>query len=302
MLPGAGLVGRFGDVMFVVAVDGPAGSAEELVAAVESAAEAGSLEVDPASSLARSLGAFAGNGPAFGVVAPVEDGAVLLLHGAATARFEGAAPGAAELSGLNAVTWLEHLLPHPLGDLVVALPSAGAEPDDGWSDLRRGLVPGAGFRLVAGAAEAVTRARATADLPPPVEPPLVEPPPVPPLGARATTAVSAPAGLLVADDGSRVLLDRDYVLGREPEDDPAVGQGAASPVTIKDPDGLVSAVHTRIMVSAGLVRVEDAGSANGTWIAAPGAPEWTAVGQEAVELPVGWSLRLGRRVLTHQPA
>lgn len=109
-------------------------------------------------------------------------------------------------------------------------------------------------------------------------------------------------GMLVADDGTRTLLDRAYVFGRDPSNDPAVVRGYAVPISVDDPDSLVSRVQARIGAVGGVVTVSDANSANGTYVAAPGAKEWTRVGAAPTVLPEGWSMRLGKRVFTHVAA
>lgn len=107
------------------------------------------------------------------------------------------------------------------------------------------------------------------------------------------------AGALVSDDGARTPLDRSYVFGREPQHEASVVSGAASPIHLKDPDNLISRVQTYVSVDADGVTVRDASSSNGTFLAAPGAEEWIRLGEEPVALPVGWSIRMGRRVFTH---
>jgi hypothetical protein len=120
--------------------------------------------------------------------------------------------------------------------------------------------------------------------------------------ADETQLVTLSCGVLVADDGTRTLLDREYVFGRDPGHDPAVVRGSATPITVDDPDSLVSRVQARVGVAAGVVTVSDAGSSNGTYIAAPGAKEWTRIGPIPTVLPEGWSMRLGKRVFTHTAA
>ena len=114
--------------------------------------------------------------------------------------------------------------------------------------------------------------------------------------------VDNPVAALVADDGTRTLLDRDYVLGRDPHRDAGVARGDASPVTVADPDNLISRVQVHLTVVAGTVLVRDDNTTNGTFIAEPGAAHWQRLGAAPAVLPPGWSLRMGRRIFTHLEA
>ncbi|MET3807207.1 hypothetical protein ABIB25_004230 [Nakamurella sp. UYEF19] len=117
--------------------------------------------------------------------------------------------------------------------------------------------------------------------------------------AEETAVVKSVARTLVADDGTRILLDRDYVFGRDPLHDQSVVRGAASPIVVRDPDQLISRVQVFVAVINGVLTVRDGRSANGTFIAAPGAAEWDRLDDRPVSLPLGWSMRIGRRVHTY---
>jgi hypothetical protein len=118
--------------------------------------------------------------------------------------------------------------------------------------------------------------------------------------ARQATAAQAPLGVLTSEDGPVIILDRGYVLGREPHQDPAVASGAASPIQLQDPDHVISRVHAYVAVQDETVLVIDAGSLHGTYISPPGVEEWTRIGIEPSPLPPGWGVRIGRQVFVYQ--
>jgi hypothetical protein len=120
-----------------------------------------------------------------------------------------------------------------------------------------------------------------------------------PTGAPNAAAFGPTTGALVLEDGAAYPLDRPYVIGRSPMSDDSVRTAAASPISVPR-DRHVSRVHAYVSLDRGKVYVRDASTPAGTFIAAPGADQWTRVGTAPIELPPGWSVRIGERILTYR--
>jgi FHA domain-containing protein len=107
-----------------------------------------------------------------------------------------------------------------------------------------------------------------------------------------------PLGVLVFDDGTRVTLDGDYVLGREPVLDFDVMAGRARPLRISDPEGTVSRLHLRVSLVGWQVEVSDLGSANGSVLRAP-REERTLAPFEPIVLEPGTRIGIGHRSMQY---
>lgn len=110
-----------------------------------------------------------------------------------------------------------------------------------------------------------------------------------------------PLGVLVLDDGSVFALRDDLVIGREPEASADVLNGSAQPLLLDDTALTLSRVHARVILDGWEVRVEDAGSANGTYVMGPSADAWTRLEPEQpTTIEPGSRLSVGGRTLTFE--
>jgi hypothetical protein len=151
--PGSGLVGRFGDTVVLIRRGGPAAadpdrSAGELL---ELAAAVASDRQLPATVIAARLaswviGHMSEDVTAFGIVAPVQDGVVMFLRGAVRGAITERG-FTHQLSGEQALTWVDQLIPSTFERLEIGTAADRAVQPDPLSDLRAGVVPGQGFVL-----------------------------------------------------------------------------------------------------------------------------------------------------------
>src|SRR5437762_1873408 len=151
--PGLGLVGRFGDTVILIPRDQAAADPDKTTSELLGlAAEVGSDRHAPAGTIASRLAAWvighmSGEAPAFGIVAPMRDGAVMFLRGAVWCTItEGGSTR--EVSGEQALTWVDQIVPGTFERLAIGGVSGRPVQADPLSDLRDGVVPGEGFVLV----------------------------------------------------------------------------------------------------------------------------------------------------------
>jgi hypothetical protein len=87
---------------------------------------------------------------------------------------------------------------------------------------------------------------------------------------RPVRDVRPPLGYLVLDDGAIFLVDRDYVIGRDPGRDADVQAGRAAAISLTDHERKISRTHANVVLDEWKVTVVDRGSANGTFLQRPG--------------------------------
>jgi hypothetical protein len=109
-----------------------------------------------------------------------------------------------------------------------------------------------------------------------------------------------PLGVLLVDDGRGYILDRDYVIGREPLLDGDVAAGRATPLPISDPQGSVSRLHLRVSLVGWQVEVQDLGSSNGS-VLYRGGGQWPLAPLDAAALEPGVRVGVGRRTVQFLP-
>jgi len=106
---------------------------------------------------------------------------------------------------------------------------------------------------------------------------------------------SAPTLAIIVDDGQRIEVNAQIVLGRAPEQTPADAQAIA----IADSTRSLSRTHLRVAPADGeALWIEDTFSANGTRLQAPDGSTQPLPRGQRIKVPVGTVLLLGERKLS----
>ena len=150
--PGSGLIGRFGDTVILiphraatVGDDEAVGELLGLSAAVATDPELSARMV--AAQLASwVISRMPDDAMAFGIVVQGRDGSVMFLRGAVWCEVSGQ-DWTRRLSGAEAVTWVDQILPASFERLAIGSTAAQSVQAYPGSDLRDGIVPGQGFVL-----------------------------------------------------------------------------------------------------------------------------------------------------------
>jgi hypothetical protein len=131
--------------------------------------------------------------------------------------------------------------------------------------------------------------------PPAASEPFAAPAPAAMAGAAAAESASAPPGgkaigVIVFEDGTTYTLDKDYIIGREPENDAAVVAGRAGPLVVDDAERSISRVHAELRLFGSELQIVDRGSTNGTYVWSDTNADWVRLvpNQVASVRPGGW--------------
>lgn len=183
--PGAGLVGRVGDGVLVVAAPVVEEQVTSLLTLLREACDG---QDRPGRLLARRVAQHVFQSdpaavPSFAVLAPTDDGWAVTLHGDVELSVVRGGASEEPVSGRQAATWVDRIVPEGFDRLVVGPDVAALAAPSGPFDLQAGVVPGAGVVIAADGPAQPRPADATAGVGQPAaesQPaPSSQPPPAP---------------------------------------------------------------------------------------------------------------------------
>jgi Vesicle coat complex COPII, subunit SEC24/subunit SFB2/subunit SFB3 len=140
-LPGDGVIAHAGGLLLVCEAGG---AVEGLLAALRETAASGGDGLALARRAAQVLAnAMVGEPAGCAVAGPSSGGVAVLVSGAAEASVSGGPEGSVQLSGRNALTWTDRLVPGPVTRIELRLPGAGQPAPHARLD--GGVISGAGL-------------------------------------------------------------------------------------------------------------------------------------------------------------
>jgi len=114
------------------------------------------------------------------------------------------------------------------------------------------------------------------------------------VGTDSGVGPRPPLGRITTKDKRSLIVDGNLVFGRKPEAADAVTAGRARAVEIPADHRGVSRAHAEIVLDGWTVLIRDLGSANGTYVMAPGESQWRQVDPaKPMPLVTGSSVTLG---------
>lgn len=123
-----------------------------------------------------------------------------------------------------------------------------------------------------------------------------------PLLDSVSTGPRPPLGRLVGKGGLNVVLDRDFLIGRRPEQAAEVAAGVFAPLAVPAGESGVSRVHCDLRISLWSVLLTDRNSANGTFVRPAGTPDWIRLAPgHTVQVAPGSGISVGPYELHFEP-
>lgn len=207
-----------------------------------------------------------------GIVTPTGAGLEILLCGSITVALD-EGDDRTVLHGRGRL--VHYSVPMPAVAAIVAVDELGQRS-------RAGVQPGGVYRLTGGTVPGDGAVLRSAQAP-----------------HRYAPAVASPQPnrWVVLEDGTRIDIDRDCVIGRDPSGSDAAQRGL-NPVSLADPDGLMSRAHVEVRTVNGDVLIVDRGSTNGVYVREPAQHDWTRIAPwEPVTWRPGSYIQIGGRIL-----
>ena len=115
-------------------------------------------------------------------------------------------------------------------------------------------------------------------------------------------AVEPPKRWIVLDDNSRIEIDQDLLIGRDPDHASATKLGLRA-VRLADVTGEMSRAHIEVRVFNGQVIITDRNSSNGSFVREPAQQGWTRLAPwQSAKWRPGAYVQIGGRILRlHMP-
>ena len=238
-----------------------------------------------------------------GIIMPTATGLEVLISGAVTVVLD---DGVLQTILRGRGRLVHQTVPVPAVAVVVTVDEPGQLPFTPAQ--RNGIYSLTGGSTVPGQGAVIwcSKAPQTPARVPAVQPVIGQPPAAAPLPLVAPVAVQAPAPVvagppprrwIVLDDNSRIEIDQDLLIGRDPDKANATKLGLR-PVRIDDVTGEMSRSHMEIRLFNGEVIVTDRNSANGSLVREQGQQGWTKLAPwTSAQWRPGMSVKIGGRTM-----
>lgn len=300
VVPGHHLVASVHGTVIVVANRGSvakqAVAAKQMRQLVEIVKRSNTAQLVYAFTQLMNSGSWSSDLAEVGIVVPTPSGLEIFVCGGVTVALDDG-HSATMVQGRGRCSHLSVQAPSVAAVITVdeaGMPPALAPLDrNAVFSLPSGIVPGRGAVVWSADAAAVPQPEVRM-------PAYANRPALAPVGPR-------PRPWILLDDNSRIEIDRDSVIGRDPSDSNAVQRGLR-PIRVDDHTDQMSRAHLEVRLVNGEMVIVDLNSSNGVLMCEPGQRGWTRIAPgQPVTFRAGTSIQLGGRtfqaqsLVVHQP-